>query len=417
MPDLAVFRRADWLTRRRVVGLGAVVLALETAFILFIAAWQHGAFFTVEHPTSSDFVSFYAAGKLALAGTPHLAYDQAAHYLAQEQARIPGAPYQYFFYPPVFLLLCAALATLPYFVAYYLFQAATLGLFLAAMRRILGIEGWGWAIPVLAFPAVFWNIGVGQNAFLTAALFAGFTLALDRRPIAAGSMLGLMCYKPHFGMIAPFALAAGGHWRAFLAAGAMVGALVGLSVGLFGVGTWSAYAAAAAGSNQVYESGRIDLAGMITVFGALRLTGAPAPLAWFGQIMSAVAMAILTVMVWRQTTNTALRSAVLLAATLLAVPLALVYDQLLILVATGWLLREARQTGFLAWEKLVLAALYPLSVVLWVVGTGWQIPLGPFLHTAILALCLRRVWGLRPVRAAGARTVPQQDQAVAGATP
>jgi alpha-1,2-mannosyltransferase len=47
----------------------------------------------------------------------------------------------------------------------------------------------------LAFPAVFWTLGLGQNAFLTATLFGGFTLLLDRRPIAAGILLGLLCYK------------------------------------------------------------------------------------------------------------------------------------------------------------------------------------------------------------------------------
>ena len=88
------------------------------------------------------------------------------------------------------------------------------GLFLLAIRRIAQPNGWGWLIPVLAFPAMFWNLGVGQNAFLTASLFAGFTLMLDRRPATAGAMLGLLCYKPHYGLLALFALAAGQRWRA-----------------------------------------------------------------------------------------------------------------------------------------------------------------------------------------------------------
>ncbi|MGE0416527.1 MAG: glycosyltransferase family 87 protein [Acetobacteraceae bacterium] len=416
MPVLAAIRRADWLTRDRVMAWAAILLALEAILILFIAAWQNGAFFTVTNPISSDFVSFYAAGKLALAGTPDLAYDQAAHYVAQQQARIPGAPYQYFFYPPVFLLLCAGLAALPYFVAYYLFQGVTLALFLVAIHRILAIEGRGWLLPVLAFPALFWNLGVGQNAFLTAALFAGFTLLLDRKPIGAGAMLGLMCYKPHFGILAPFSLLAGGHWRAVFAAGVMVTALVGLSVALFGIDTWTAYLAAASGSHQVYESGRIDLAGMITVFGALRLLGVSPALAWTAQGVVAIAMIVLTAVVWRRCADPALRSAQLLTATLLAVPLALVYDQILLLVAIAWLVRAAQRTGFLSWEKPALLTVYALSVAIWPIGTTWHVPVAPILHLLVLALTLRRVvCAARPEVRGRARMAP--FQLAAGATP
>jgi alpha-1,2-mannosyltransferase len=42
---------------------------------------------------------------------------------------------------------------------------------------------------------VFWTLGLGQNAFLTAALFRGFTLPVDRRPASSGVALGMICYK------------------------------------------------------------------------------------------------------------------------------------------------------------------------------------------------------------------------------
>ena len=113
MPLLNTLRLAPWLTRDRVMAWASVLLVLELAFMGFIAAWQHGLFFTVENPHSADYVSFYAAGKLALAGTPALAYDHAAHLLMQQQTTHTGESYQFFFYPPVFLLLCAPFAALP----------------------------------------------------------------------------------------------------------------------------------------------------------------------------------------------------------------------------------------------------------------------------------------------------------------
>ncbi len=101
MPLLNTLRLAPWLTRDRVMAWASVLLVLELAFMGFIAAWQHGLFFPVEHPHSADYVSFYAAGKLALAGTPALAYDHAAHLLMQQQTTHTGESYQFFFYPPV----------------------------------------------------------------------------------------------------------------------------------------------------------------------------------------------------------------------------------------------------------------------------------------------------------------------------
>ncbi|MGE0222582.1 MAG: glycosyltransferase family 87 protein [Acetobacteraceae bacterium] len=393
-PLVTALRHGRWLTRDRAVAWGGALLGAELAFLIFVALFQHGAFGPVP-PTSSDFVSFYAAGSLALAGTPALAYDQPVHHLVQQQATVAGAPYQFFFYPPVYLLLCAPLALLPYFLANALFQIASLGLFLGVMRAVLAERGWDWLIPLLAFPAVLWTIGLGQNAFLTASLFGGFLLLLERRPVLAGVLVGLLCYKPHFGLLVPVALIAGGHWRAVFSAGVTVAALVAGAAAVFGLDTWQAYVTAFAGSGQVYESGRIDLAGMVTVFGALRLFGLLAAVAYGAQAISAVAMAVAVALVWRRTESRPLRAATLLTATLLAVPLALLYDQMLLLLAAGWMVRQARTDGFLPWEKAALFALYPLALLLWPVGAALYLPLGVPLSLLVLSLCLRRVWPLR----------------------
>jgi alpha-1,2-mannosyltransferase len=388
---IALLRECRWLTRERVAAWGMVLLIEQLFVFAFIALWQHGVFVEVGIPVSSDFVSFYAAGKLALAGTPALAYDQAVHYLAQQRATVPGASYQFFFYPPVFLLLCSVLATLPYLVAFVSYQAVTLAAFLIVMRGVLRMKGWGWVAPVLAFPPVFWNAGVGQNAFLIAALFGGFTLLIDRRPVAAGALLGMLCVKPHIGLLAPLALMAGGRWRALLAAVATAAVMVGLSVLLFGWRTWQAFFAAIAGSGAIYQSGRIDFAGMISVFGGARLMGFAAVLAYAVQATIALSMAALIAPIWRRAASLPPRAASLLASTLLAVPLVLLYDELLALVAIGWLVREAGEHGFLPWEKFILLTIYPLSLLTWTIGTAWHVPLGPAIGLTILVLCLRRL--------------------------
>ena len=77
--------------------------------------------------------------------------------------------------------------------------------------------------------------------------------------------------------------------------------------------------------------------------------------------------------------------------------MALVYDQMIALVAIGWLVRAGRDGGFLPGEKASLAALYPLAVITWPVGSAWDIPLGPVMGLVVLGLSLRRL-GLIPAR-------------------
>src|SRR5207247_10277919 len=124
------------LTRRRVNRYAAILCAVEIAVFLFIPAGTHGLIVPLAKPTSTDFVSFYAAGSLADAGMPQLAYDRAAHYAAEERATAAGIDYNFFYYPPPFLLLCSILAHLPYIAAFLIFDTASLCLYLFVALRI-----------------------------------------------------------------------------------------------------------------------------------------------------------------------------------------------------------------------------------------------------------------------------------------
>jgi hypothetical protein len=387
---LARISRADWLARHRILAWGGILLTLEVLSFGFLVLWQHGVFVPIDPPTSTDFVSFYAAGKLALSGTPALVYNQAAHAAAEVAATAPGIRYNFFFYPPTYLLLCAPLALLPYTAAFVIFQAVTFAAWLLVIRRILAIPGWAWSIPLLAYPAVFWTMGFGQNSFLTAALLGGATLLLEERPCIAGVLLGLLCYKPHLALMVPIALAAGGRWRTFGTAAVTVAAVTGLSAGMFGIDTWRDYLAALAESPMVYETGRVNLAGFITPYGAARLLGAGAVAArWLqGAVSSVVVIAI--GWIWRRDPGPAVRSAALASGILLSVPVAIVYDLLLLTVAIAWLVRAGRSTGFLAWEKLVLFGCFVVPLLSRHFGEATHIPLGPLAPAALLALCLMR---------------------------
>src|SRR5579863_10390624 len=76
--------------RRRLLLFAGVLLALELSAALFLVAGTHGLIVPLDKPTTTDFVSFYAAGELADSGTPALAYDEGAHYAAEQRATQPG---------------------------------------------------------------------------------------------------------------------------------------------------------------------------------------------------------------------------------------------------------------------------------------------------------------------------------------
>ena len=383
-------RSGDWLGRARVLGYARVVLVVEILAFALMIAGTHGWIVPLDRPLTTDFASFYAAGDLANAGTPQLAYDKAAHYAAEQRATERGIQYQFFYYPPVFLLICALLARLPYIVAFVAFEAMTLALYAIVGRGVLGERNWQSCLPLLAFPAVFWTLGLGQNALLTAALFGAATLLIDRRPVVAGILFGALCYKPHLGLLVPVALVAAGRWRAVAAAAVTVVALVLASAAAFGWTTWHAYVVAMLGSHSTYEFGRINFAGMISPFAAARLLHGTVAVAYAVQALATLAAIAAVSYVWRRERSIELRGAVLAGASIIAVPVVLLYDLALAAIAAAWLVRAARQTGFLPWEKTTLCALFVLPLLLLSLGSTSHLPLGPVTAVALLALAVIR---------------------------
>ena len=386
-------RSGAWLDRERILAYATILLVIEIASFLFLIAGTHGLIVPTTEPTTTDFVSFYAAGDLANAGAPSLAYDQTAHWAAEERATEPGIHYQFFYYPPVYLLLCAMLARLPYLAAFVLFEGASLALFLVVAQHILNARGWRAIIPLLAFPAVFWTLGLGQNAFLTAALLGGATLLVERRPFVAGLLFGALCYKPHLGLLVPVALAAGGHWRAFAGATLSSLGLMAAALALFGFDTWRDFLAIAMTSPGTYENGRIQLAGIISPFAAFRVIGVDASLAYLLQLVTTLAAALLVAYFWRRRVSLPVRAAGLVAATLVAVPVMLLYDLMLALLAITWLVRAARQTGFLPWEKMTFVVLFFAALVTLSTGRYLHLPLALIGDVALLAVIAMRAVG------------------------
>ncbi len=373
--------------------LARLLFALQLAAFAFFVAGTHGAFTRMpDPPTTTDFASFYTAGRLANLHRAPDAYDPAAHARAEAAVIAPGVDEKRFLNPPVFLLVCAPLARLPYLPAFILFELATFLPWLWLTTRIAG-GGRLAALCLASIPAVWWALGWGQNSFLSASLMAAGGLLLPRRPLLAGAAWGALCFKPHFAVLIPVALLASRQWRAILGAGASVAALCGLTTACFGLPVWAAFLAMARHARQAVESG-IQLSGHIDPGGAARLAGLPAPASWALQAAMLLLAAAAVAWIWRRNSPSgphhATTQAVLVAATLVAMPFLLFYDLVMAGVAAAWLARAARTGGWQPGEPTLLAAAFLASLAAFPSAALLHLAVGALAAPVLLCLALRR---------------------------
>jgi Glycosyltransferase family 87 len=115
---------------------------------------------------------------------------------------------------------------------------------------------------------------------------------VNTRPRRAGGLLGLLCIKPQYALLVPLVVCAGRHWRAMLAGGAAVLALLVLSLCWGGAGGWIGYLGpgrAAMSALLVRNCGGFQVMGT-SVFWMLRSFGVSLGAAYAGQgVVSALA--------------------------------------------------------------------------------------------------------------------------------
>ena len=386
---LGDFRSGAWLPAARLRRLGVALFLLESFVFLIIAFTTYGTFGPMRTPSSTDFISFYAAGDLANLGLAPLVYNQDIHQSAvREIFGDPALPYYYFFYPPIFLLLCQGLARLPYLVSFGVWVTGTTALCYGAIRKILPDKRH--FLLFASFPCLFWTVGLGQNALLTAGLLGCATLALDRRPVAGGALLALIAYKPHFLLLVPVALVCGRRWRALAGFAATLALLAGVVTLAYGPGIWTAFLSHADETRHVFEYGRVPFTGPVSSFAAVRVLGGSVALAYFFQVIAALAAAGIVGWLWATERTPALRFAGLAAGLPFAAPVVLFYDLMPLAVAIAWLLVEIRRTGPRPWEKTGFVAVWLIAGLAMPIAYLAHVPLGPLAPAILLGLIVAR---------------------------
>src|SRR5271166_888835 len=288
-----------WLTRERLRHYPRILLAVSLAAAAIWLALADGLIDRNGKPIGTDFSNVWAAGNLVLGGEPAAPYDLARQQAAEIEA-FQGRSAAIFgwHYPPLFLFVAAGLAFLPYGWALFVWTALTLPAYLATIRAILPRQET--VLAALAFPAVFVNVGHGQNGFLTAALLGGGLVLLDTRPLLAGVLMGLLAYKPQFGLLIPLVLLATGRWRTIAAAAVTVVCACAATLAVFGPQAWQAFANSTAFTRTVVlEEGNIGWAKIQSIFSAVRMLGGGIEAAYAAQAALTLAVAGSLVWLWR----------------------------------------------------------------------------------------------------------------------
>ncbi len=332
-----------------------------------------------------DFVNYWSAGHLLLDGRISDLFDFERYQPAYRALTGRNLSFNTYPYPPHSLWLVLPLGWFPYIPGLIAWILVTFGICAYVLVRF-SRRGWE-AVAFLAFaPAAAINISSGQNGFVSAALLCGGLLLVERRPVLAGVLLGLLTYKPQLGLLVPLALLIGRHWTVIASATATVATLVGGSILLLGLDPWRDFLTLSMPLQKSFaEAGSGFYQIMIpTPFMAARVLGMPSSEAYYVHLVVALPVAIVCTLLFRSNRSLTHRVAVLLVGTFLVSPYAFNYD----MVALGlimYVLAAVEPSRQGEWALRVIYLLPILMIYAGLIG----LPVGPVGLLLALALLIR----------------------------
>jgi hypothetical protein len=293
-----------------------------------------------------DFLDFWVAGRAAWGADPGRLYDP--HSLANALAPIVGANYlgQTWAYPPSILLVAAPFGRLPYLPALLVWSALSLAAFVWSISRY--IPDRAAAAAVVLSPAAMFCLMSGQKSFFLASIALSALSQLDRRPLLAGFLGGLLSLKPQYFILFPVLLVTQGRWKAMLATSCTVALLFIVTAIIWGPHIWFAYFLQGIPSGNLVLSDPEMVAApfMPTLFMNLREAGAGFSQAMLGQTVLAVVSVVVLAWACRvQKQSDAILAAIFFASSACAVPYLLSYDLLALTAAAISLAETGKLDG------------------------------------------------------------------------
>jgi hypothetical protein len=291
-----------------------------------------------------DFLNLWLYGRAAGSADPGRFYDLAAYHDALRSLLGMELDGQNWSYPPSVMFLAAPFGQLGYLAALVCWTLSGIAVFLVVARR--HVTDWRVLIPIAVSPAALFCLISGQSSFLTTAMLIAILASLDRRPVTAGVLIGLLTIKPQLGILFPFVLIASGRWRVFAAAVLTSLALVVATAAVFGPQIWIDFIlnGLPVQGTVLADPSRIATPFFPTVFMNLRGLNLSYPVAM--TVQAVVSAAALCAVIWafkfRKDADPAVLIALFLACSVCASPYLLAYDLLPLTFAAVVLLATAR---------------------------------------------------------------------------
>jgi hypothetical protein len=225
-----------------------------------------------------------------------------------------------FIYPPTALLMLMPFSVLPFWVSFAVFLILSCLLFLWAASQMkecdLGL--------VLTAPPVFLAVLVGQSTPLIAGLVIIALSFMNRNEGRAGALLAVAAViKPTLLLLAPFAMLAGGNYRALKTAAAAGICLVALSLFMFGIDPWLAWFDALPRFQQLFIHHEVLVRAAASPFALGMRLGVATP--WIMVACAGLALPFVWI-AFARSEDVALRSAALMGGALLITPYAMNYE-------------------------------------------------------------------------------------------
>lgn len=371
--------------------LFAYPLIFLTVYVIAGLAWVSMADQMLDpkgKPLGYDFITFWAGSWLTWNDSAAAVFDP-VKIMAAEQVAVPASEKLFLWhYPPTFLMVVAPFALMPYVLSYLLWVTGTFTVYAWVIRKMAPQPQT--VLLLVAFPGAFLNFFHGQTAFVTAALFGGAMLTLERRPILAGILLGLMSYKPHFGVLIPIALICGRHWQAFIAAAITTVVFAAVSMLFLGIEPWIAFWNNIPLARSVFEDGLIRWGKLPSLYASLRLAGAGLTLAYVMHGLLALSVAVTVGWIWWRKPSLPLRAAVLVTGTLLVTPYMFDYDFAILAIPVALLAMDGYVRGWLPYERGVLVLIWVMPLVAVGLADAVGVQIAPACIVALFIIATRR---------------------------
>jgi len=389
-PELSRAEGSGLLTNPALLRLIArlwIGMAAIAWFIDLLQQTREGLSNGLGRPFGDDFVNYWSGAFLAFQGRVAEVYDFAAFHAFEQSVTAQSIQYYHYSYPPVLPLLTLPLAFIPYVPALFVWLGATWYAFYRALRA----TGHAGALLLsLAVPALFINAVGGQNGAMTAALLGGGLLLVDRRPVVAGILFGMMIYKPHLAVMLPVALLAGRRWLVVFVTGATAALLVVTSVAIYGVDAWLRYRYSIDVLRAVVlEDGTGVSHRMVSIFVFARHFGAGAAMSYAWQAVGALVAAVFIARAWWRDQPAHIRNAVLLVGTCLATPYLQDYDLVFGAFVVVWLqMAEMDSKVPLRWIRIAMAMILLLPLVNAPLAKFIGLSVGPLVFLPVFAILI-----------------------------